>query len=223
MSREMNVAIIVILTIIMMVTPVILKKTTWNKLLYAMNNDDFDTFFKTLDGVVCKYIYAPFNREFMRLSAYLAMGDDDKVENQIDVLLKMRMNNEQRASVVSRGFYHYLQTENVKKAKSMLDFGKDVLDPKAYLNLEIQYSVLLKKESKHIEDVKNILSEMWDGTSELNGTKKIDVGVMQYLIGLQYSYRKDVDHMMEYFEPAMENLKSTLYEEDMKDIISKLK
>ena len=45
---------------------------------------------------------------------------------------------------------------------------------------------------------------------------------IQYLIGLQYSYLKDVDHMMEYFNPALENLAGTPYEEDIRRIMTKL-
>ena len=45
---------------------------------------------------------------------------------------------------------------------------------------------------------------------------------IQYLIGLQYSYLKDVDHMMEYFNPALENLAGTPYEEDIRRIMTNL-
>lgn len=40
--------------------------------------------------------------------------------------------------------------------------------------------------------------------------------------GLQYSYLKDVDHMMEYFNPALENLAGTPYEEDIRRIMTNL-
>lgn len=88
--------------------------------------------------------------------------------------------------------------------------------------MQIQFSILMKKEAKYIGDCKEILNGMWDGKSELDNNKKFPVGTIQYLIGLQYSYLKDIDHMMEYFTPALENLAGTPYEEDIRRIMSNL-
>ena len=104
----------------------------------------------------------------------------------------------------------------------MLSYGKSYVDEKSFKNMQIQFSILMKKEAKYIDDCKEILNGMWDGKSELDNNRKFPVGTIQYLIGLQYSYLKDVDHMMEYFNPALENLAGTPYEEDIRRIMTNL-
>ena len=219
MSKSLNIFIIIVLTLILILVPIIMKRVTWKKLLKELNDEDYDAFFYTLDTTICKLSYSAFNREYMRLSGYLAMRDDNKIEPQLELLKNMRISNKQKASVGSRGFYYYLEKGKIKKAEGMLSYSKGYADEKTYHNMEIQYSILLKKESKYIEDVKQILSSMWDGHSALDSDKKYAVGTLQYLIGLQYSYLNDNEHTMEYFRPALENLSGTPYEDDMHKII----
>ena len=45
------------------------------------------------------------------------------------------------------------------------------------------------------------------------------VGTFQYLIGLQYSYKNDLENMKLYFEQALENVAGTPYEENIKNIL----
>ena len=188
MSKNLNLIIIVIMTLVFIFVPIIMKKVVWKKLLSQLDNEQYDEFYKTLDSNACKFSYQAFNREYMRLSGYLAQRNDAKI----------------------------------KKAEGMLSYGKSYVDEKSFKNMQIQFSILMKKEAKYIEDCKKILNGMWDGKSELDNNKKFPVGTIQYLIGLQYSYLKDVDHMMEYFTPALENLAGTPYEEDIRRIMNNL-
>ena len=221
-SKTMNVMIIIILTLVFILVPMIMKKVVWKKLLVQLNNEQYDEFYKTLDTGICKFSYQAFNREYMRLSGYLAQRNDTKIEEQFELLKNMRISNKQKASVATRGFYYYLEKGKIKKAEGMLSYGKSYIDEKTFKNMQIQFSILMKKEAKYIDDCKEILNGMWDGKSELDNNKKFPVGTIQYLIGLQYSYLKDVDHMMEYFNPALENLAGTPYEEDIRRIMTKL-
>ena len=192
------------MTLVFIFVPIIMKKVVWKKLLSQLDNEQYDEFYKTLDSNACKFSYQAFNREYMRLSGY------------------MRISNKQKASVASRGFYYYLEKGKIKKAEGMLSYGKSYIDEKSFKNMQIQFSILMKKEAKYIEDCKEILNGMWDGKSALDNNKKFPVGTIQYLIGLQYSYLKDIDHMMEYFTPALENLAGTPYEEDIRRIMNNL-
>ena len=208
-SKTMNVMIIIVLTLVFILVPMIMKKVVWKKLLVQLNNEQYDEFYKTLDTGACKF-------------SYLAQRNDAKIEEQFELLKNMRISNKQKASVATRGFYYYLEKGKIKKAEGMLSYGKSYIDEKTFKNMQIQFSILMKKEAKYIDDCKEILNGMWDGKSELDNNKKFPVGTIQYLIGLQYSYLKDVDHMMEYFNPALENLAGTPYEEDIRRIMTNL-
>lgn len=87
------------------------------KLLSQLDNEQYDEFYKTLDSNACKFSYQAFNREYMRLSGYLAQRNDAKIEEQFDLLKNMRISNKQKASVASRGFYYYLEKVKLKKQR----------------------------------------------------------------------------------------------------------
>lgn len=53
----------------------------------------------------------------------------------------------------------------------MLSYGKSYIDEKTFKNMQIQFSILMKKEAKYIDDCKEILNGMWDGKSELDNNK----------------------------------------------------
>lgn len=221
MNKNLNIIIIIIITLLLIIVPILLKLLTKKKLNRQINDEDYNGFFHTLDTTVCKFSFSAFNREDMRLTAYLAMRDDNEVESQLNLLKNMRISNKQKALVGSRGFYYYLEKGKIKKAEGMLTYSKGYVNEKTYHDMEIQYSILLKKESKYIDDVKSKLNSMWDGTSSLDPNKKYAVGTFQYLIGLQYSYINDNENMMEYFKPALENLENTPYAEDIRKILDK--
>ena len=43
----------------------------------------------------------------------------------------------------------------------MLSYGKSYIDEKTFKNMQIQFSILMKKEAKYIDDCKEILNGMW--------------------------------------------------------------
>ena len=48
----------------------------------------------------------------MRLSAVLSQGDTAKIEDQINLMLHMRMKKKRKAAVAMQGFYFYVEMKN---------------------------------------------------------------------------------------------------------------
>lgn len=218
-----NILVIVICVLILIAIPVIMKKTSWSKLVKALDNGNYDLYYKTLDSISCKTTFSAFDRENMRLSGYIAQARKDDIEELFKMMMNMRIKSKQKVALGSRGFYYYLEQGKVKKARDMIDFVKANGPESTYKDLEIQYSILLKKESKYIEEVKEKITQIWNGKDELAGDKKMIVGTFQYLVGLQYSYIDDIDNMMVYFNQALENVAGTPYEESIKEILKQKK
>ena len=141
----------------------------------------------------------------MRLNGYLAQEDDKKIEKQFDYLTGLNLAPKQLASVSTRGFYYYLENRNKKKTEDMLVLSKNCVDERSYQNMEIQDSILLKKESKYIAECKKMLESMWDGSSSIKEEDTYPIGTMQYMIGLQYSYLKDYENANKYLNEALQN------------------
>lgn len=219
MLKNVIIFIVVILTLVLIFLPIYLRKKVWADLIKNLDSKNYNKYYEILDSKKCAYAYPAFNREYMRLSGYLAEGKDDKIEAQINELKNLQLSPKQKASVASRAFYYYLEKENKVQAKRMLEFGKGVIDDATYQNMVIQNSILLKKESKYINECQKMLDSLWDGKSEIDEKDKYAVGTLQYMIGLQYAYKNNQDKMIDYFNKALENLKGTLYEDKIKKIV----
>ena len=204
---------------LLIIIPIVMKRISWKKLIKLSESNNYEGYYKELDSMKCKLSFSAFDRENMRLSGFIAEEKTAKVEEQIHFMEHMRLRKKQRAALGIRGFYYYLEKGRVKKARDMMDLVKANGSENSYNDLEIQYSILLKKESKHIKDIQAKIDAIWDGKSEIPADKQMIIGTFEYLIGLQYSYENDYKNMMKHFEPAMKLCKGTPYESDMLEII----
>ena len=96
----------------------------------------------------------------MRLSGLISQNRKDDVEEQFQMMMNMRLKDNQKLAVRERGFYYYLQQGRAKKAKDMLDAVRSLNADRAK-DLEIQYSILIKKESKYIKEVQEKINHLW--------------------------------------------------------------
>ncbi len=219
MDKNVIIIIIAIVTIVLIFLPIIIRKQLLKKMILALDHKDFDTLYEILDSKLCIKSYPLFNREFMRLNGYLSQEDDKKIVKQFDYLKSLNLAPKQMASVSTRGFYYYLEKKNKIKAEEMLTLAKGCADERSYQNMEIQDSILLKKESKYIDECKKMLDSIWDGNSTIKEEDKYPIGTMQYMIGLQYNYKKDEENAKKYLKDALVNLQDTPYETEIQKLL----
>ena len=86
MNKNLIIILVVIVTIVLIFAPIILRKVIWKKMVSALDHNNFNALYEIIDSKACAFAYPPFNREYMRLSGYLAQGDDKKIEQQLNYL-----------------------------------------------------------------------------------------------------------------------------------------
>lgn len=212
----------IILVIIFIVFPPIIRKQTYKKCMEDLENHDFEKFEKDIDSLASKMSFSAFSRECLRLSEYEAMGNLKKADEQVQFMENMRLNKKQKAILGERGFYVYLSSGKIKKARRMLEMVKEFGTPQQVEPLELSYSILLKKESKHINTCKERYSKLWDGKSPMDSATAMRAGTMEYFLGLQYSYDKDVKNTKHYMNLAKEHLAGTPYIEDINRVLASI-
>ncbi|MFR9255559.1 MAG: hypothetical protein ACLVJ6_08690, partial [Merdibacter sp.] len=84
----------------------------------------------------------------MRLSAYLTLGKAKDIEEQLQLMLHMRLKKKERAAVATRGFYYYVEAKNRRKANDMIKIVEENGAPGSAKELKMIASVLLRKEAK---------------------------------------------------------------------------
>ncbi len=193
---------------------VLLRRRYTKKIVIAMSQEDYDGFFKVLDSSGCKLVLRPGEREMMRLSAYLTLGRAKDIEEQLQMMLHMRLKKKERAAVATRGFYYYVETKNRRKANDMIKLVEENGSPDTVKELRMIASVLLRKEAKYIKE----FQAYYEGAKA-----KEQRGMFAYLLGLQYTYIDDHTNANRYLKEAQKLLKGTPYEEVINDLLKEQK
>ena len=207
----------VLVAICLIAVPYLLRKRTWKNLNQEIMENDFETFYYTLDSLKCQLSMSAYERENMRLSGYIAQDRKDDVETQLNMMLNMRIKKHQKLALYQRAFYYYIGQGRAKRTRDMIDLVQSI-DPSAATDLEIQYSILIKKEAKYIDEIQERIDHLWDGKSEMDPSREMAVGTLEYLLGLQYSYKNDIEKMNEVFAQALKHCAGTPYEESIQKI-----
>lgn len=193
----------VVVMIVVFIATQYLKQSIFKKLLKNLQKGNFDIYFKTLDSFGCKYFYPVFNREYMRLNAYVIKGDKEKVEETFETLLRMRKAKKQELDVAIKAFYYFLDEGNKSKCQELLSILEKNGNEAVLNECQIIYDILLCKETKYIDMMEEQLKD-----PECKGVNR---GMFDYMLGLQYSYMKNHKKEVHHLQAAKKELKDTPY------------
>ncbi|MEG0273503.1 hypothetical protein [Amedibacillus sp. YH-ame10] len=209
-STIIIIIVVVVSTVVCALTSKIIKNKMMKRLLEDLKKADFEDYFKMIDSTVCKFYFPAFNREYMRMNGLVMQGEKEKVEEQFDLMLNMRMNKQQEIDIVMKCFYYYLEDENKRKAKTLLErirkFGEDY-----FKESQVMYDVCLEKSVAYIDEMEEALKD-----PECTGPNR---GMFLYMLGLQYGNGDQKKKMKEYLREAQGLLKNTPYELKIRSIL----
>lgn len=210
---------IVIIIGMVIIIRLIVNKIVSGKLEQYVLLEDYEKLDKILDNFFCKITYTPFRREMLRLNGYSMQNNVGKVEQQFAFMFKnMRLTKEQEMLLAQRGFYYYMERKEYKKAEKMLKKISDIDSNYSSLKImRLMFDILAKKETKYIEALKLSIENINNG--EKNNK---NIGIIEYLIALQYSYLKDTDNAKTYLNRAKIDCTGTEYEEEINQLLEQM-
>ena len=219
MSGWMYLLYVVVFILLVVLVPPLIKRYYYQRLMQDLEAHNFTLFTRHLDSFLAKVTFSAFERETNRLSMYEKRKEMKKADEQVQFMENMRLNKNQKAQLGERGFYVYLESGKIKKARHMMEMVEQYGSEIQAKNLQIQYSILLKKESKYIKELQERHARLKDAKGEIPANVQNQAGTFEYLIGLQYSYLKDKDNTRKWLEPALEHLKNTPYEGEIVELL----
>lgn len=185
----MNYVIIAIVVVALSTIVIqILKRTQFKKLLTYLQTGDFKTFEAKIDTPLMKYLYPQFNRDYLRLNAYVLQGDEKKIEAGLQRLLSYKMSKKQKEDVYMKAFNYYVGVEKPGKAKEALDLVKTLDHPAMEAEAQRIYDIFMMKKSNYIDEMLEQF-EMQDSTAK---------GVTAYLLSVQYENKGDKANAKKY-------------------------
>lgn len=219
MSSWMYLLYVVVFILLVVLVPPLVKRFYYQRLMQDLEAHNFTLFTRHLDSFLAKVTFSAFERESMRLSMYEMRNEMKKADEQVQFMENMRLSKKQKAQLGERGFYVYLESGKIKKARHMMEMAEQYGSEIQAKNLQIQYSILLKKESKYIKELQERHARLKDDKGSIPANVSNQAGTFEYLIGLQYSYLKDKENTRKWLEPALEHLKNTPYEGEIVELL----
>lgn len=176
------------------------KRTTFAKLEHYMAEQEFDKYLEVLDRPVMNILYPEYNRLFMRLNAYLAMGDTKNTARVLDQMMPLRMNKQQQLALAVKAFSFYVEVEDKEKAERALTI------------LEANGSDAVAKGSREMFDIFLCGSTKYIGQMEreLKDASEADQLRLCQLLAIQYESRGDKARAKEYQARAEKVLEDAL-------------
>lgn len=218
-----SVLIMVFLTVIMIViaVPFVIRSLLWNRVLKLLRKGQYEKVLVKLDSSMFRMFFKEYDRSYNRLRVYLAMSDNRKVEEQTKLLLDKKLTARQSYQVASETFFYFLDRENQELCEKLLEYIKAHADLDEYAYDAMLYRILIEKKSEDIESVSALLKEKNEENVKKDQLEdqKVQIGILQYLLGVQYSYKKDRAAMLTWLNKAKSNLKNTPYQKKVKSLL----
>lgn len=190
-----GVLIILGILIVSSITMAMLKKNVFMKVYGSLNNSDYDTFFNQVDSKMARAMMPIYTREILKLSAYIKIGEANKVTEQFNSIIKMDLNDYQLSDVLIRGFNYYASIKDKNKCQKILTKMNEVLDDHQVKKYQRHYDILLDDSTKYINEIESSLICH-------RGKMK---GYLEYLLAYSYQTKKNQTKYLKYLNQAMED------------------
>lgn len=178
MSVTMQITIV--LAVVLILIDFIMRRVASDRITRYFAMGKYDELLKFTDSFIAKMYLHPFNRDFVRMNAYIAQGNDKEAVAVAERLLNARLNEKQRAAVVDKAFTLYLDAGKYKDAKKMLKLIEEREGDGDYArSCRQMYEIIANHSSVYLDDM---LKEVEGATGERKAQ-------LLSLIALQYGNR----------------------------------
>lgn len=178
MSVTMQITIV--LAVVLILIDFIMRRVASDRITRYFAMGKYDELLKFTDSFIAKMYLHPFNRDFVRMNAYIAQGNDTEAVTVAERLLNARLNEKQRAAVVDKAFTLYLDAGKYKDAKKILRLIEEREGDEDYArSCRQMYEIIANHSSVYLDDM---LREVEGATGERRAQ-------LLSLIALQYGNR----------------------------------
>ena len=218
-----RVLILVMLAIIMLVIaiPFIIRSILWNRVLKHLHQGNYEKVLIMLNSNLFSLFFREYDRNYNILRVYLSQGDNRQIEAQTKKMLDNKLSKQQAYQIASQTYFYFLDRENKEICKRLLEHMEHSANKDELEYDQMLYRIIIEKKSEDIHKIESLLRD-----KEIEKVKKyqredqlVQIGLLQYLLGLQYSYQKNKEKMEQYLKKAKVNLKGTPYHKKIKKLL----
>ena len=213
MSAQAATALIVVL-FFAITLPFTFRSIVWTRFLSHTKKGNYDKALRILESKLYSTLFGKFDQNWNILRIYLSCQDAKKIEFQTRKLLTMNLNKRQMYQVCSNVYFYFLDAKNTQICKELLEQLKFCAKEEEYQYNKMLYRIMIEKQYDDIDTILKLIDKQ-----KQNEESQQELGLLQYLLALQYSYKKDKSNCEKYAKLAKTNLKGTPYYSKAKHLV----
>lgn len=192
-----------------------IKRKHFNDLNTALKNQDYDRLISLCEMKINQRLIGKFNCDLYRINAIANKGNVENWKSALLELLDKEYNDDQKIQVLEIYYNIFLDRKDKEFCEKLLEYNDSILDLSFRKYNQWSYEVIFNHRT-------DLISEM-DACIENNEFKGFGLGVVAYMIGVQYYYLDDLDMARNYFYTCIGcfSPKST-YAEKCKNLVDDL-
>lgn len=190
-------------------------------LLYMQN--DPDAYLEELESFTSHMLIAPDLRKLLSIDAYLAKGDNAKLNEIFDAVENGKLRRGDHFTVLQKEVMFYVKTNQVGKARQAFELMQEIYP--ALNDKDGHYGLTLKECEYEIEIQLNHNGKFADELVQKSKDVGNDIasGVYLYKAAQSYYFNKDNKNMLKCLEKAEVKLRGTSSNQRLKDILKSKK
>lgn len=187
---EFSIIIIVLIGVIILIYQIV-KRFILYLLTSAMSHKNYEKVIKISNNKLSNKALSEYVCDLFRIKAIAISKDEVDLKKEIDLDLLKSYSLEKKKEFLEVYYHHFLIKGDKDYALKLLSHIEELHDPKFLKYNKQAYEVIMNKRS-------DLISEM-DEEIETDGYYGFPLGVVVYMIGMQYLYLDNKDNARTYF------------------------
>ena len=208
---------IVILIMIAVAIPMFIRTAIWNRFLKYMKQDKNEEALKILNSSYYRLFFGDYSQKWNLLRYYISRNDTAEVKQRITSLLADKFSPNEAYQLFSNGFFYFMSLKDKEMCSKLLSRMDDITDSEQKEYFHMLYRVMIEEKSEDIEAVTELIAKK--EREKDSNSKNSQLGMLQYLLGIQYHYQGDAKEAEKWLKKAKNNVKGSPLEKEIKKII----
>mgnify|MGYP005784515261 FL=1 len=171
------------------------------RLLNCVQRCDLDGFLKMENKRAVRALIPAFNLHYMKLNIFLMRKDEQRTDEEFDVLLDMKVGKTMRRDAVLKAFYYYVKRRDGGRTRKLIAEIRGFQDAEDTIReCEMLFDIYILGRSNHMEEL----------LKDLDTLPPQQRAVHEYLLSLQYENRGEKERAREYEDRSVKTLKDAL-------------
>ena len=206
MRREVLMVIIVIVsTLVIQGGFLLFQRRLIDQVTGALMKQDFKEFDRLMEKKTVKYLIAPFNQDYLKLSRYSLAGDTDKIIECYDQFAQRRLTYAQAKEVYLSAFDYFLGRGDKQRCQLFRDRINDLTSKKE--NIEGIKEIVNDSYDIYLDHKTDMLERLLKQIEELPETHR---GAKEAMVAKIYDTLGDKKKAEEYRQLSEEHMKAFL-------------